>query len=67
MKASYIRGIVQAVSMVLFGMVIMARVYCEQLGITSGSMFVGWDTVAFTLGGVGALNILVLFDPSFRD
>ena len=67
MKASNIKGFVNALSMFIVGMAFMSRFYCIQLGITSGPMYVGWDTILFVVGGVGALNLLVWLDPSFRD
>ena len=50
----------------LFGMVFMSMFYCQHLGITSGTMYIGWDTAAFTLGGVMAMRMLMWIDPSFK-
>ena len=42
------------------------RVACQHLGITSGMTYIGWDTAAFTLGGVMAMRMLMWIDPSFK-
>ena len=62
-----IKGFVSALSMLIIGMVFMSRFYCIALGIESGPMYIGWDTVGFTLAGLIAIHIIVWFDPSFKE
>ena len=63
----YIKGFVNALSMFITGMVLMSRMYCINLGITSGPMYIGWDTVAVVLFGLIGIHVVVWFDPSFRE
>ena len=63
----YIKGFVNALSMFITGMVFMSRMYCINLGITSGPMYIGWDTVAVVLFGLIGIHVVVWFDPSFRE
>ena len=67
MQASNIKGFVNALSMFIVGMAFMSRFYCIQLGITSGSMYIGWDTVLFVVAGLAAIQVLIHFDPSFKE
>ena len=67
MQVRIIKGFVNALSMFIIGMVSMSRIYCIALGIESGPMYIGWDTVAFTLAGLIAIHIIVWFDPSFKE
>ena len=62
-----IKGFVSALSMLIIGMVFMSRFYCIALGIESGPMYIGWDTVGFTLAGLLAIRVVVWFDPSFKE
>jgi hypothetical protein len=41
--------------------------YCINLGITSGNNYIGWDVVVFTVGGLLMVQIMLWFDPSFKD
>ena len=67
MQASNIKGFVNALSMFIVGMAFMSRFYCIELGITSGSMYIGWDTVLFVVAGLVAIQVLIHFDPSFKE
>ena len=62
-----VRNVINALTWFMLGMLFMARFYCHNLGITSGTMYIGWDTVVFTLGGLGAIHLLMWFDPSFKE
>jgi hypothetical protein len=48
-------------------MTVMSRIYCINLGITSGPMFIGWDTLAVVLGGLAGLHTIIWFDPAFKE
>ncbi len=67
MQVRIIKGFVNALSMFIVGMAFMSRFYCIQLGITSGSMYIGWDTVLFVVAGLAAIQVLIHFDPSFKE
>ena len=67
MSVRTVKAIIHAMIWMLVGMVFMARMYCVALNITSGSMFIGWDTIVFTLGGLLAVQVMLWLDPSFRD
>ena len=67
MKTRTVRGIINAVTWMLVGMVLMARYHCISMGITSGFNYVGWDTVAYILGGLAAVHLLMWFDPTFKE
>ena len=67
MEVRIIKGIVNALSMFIIGMVFMSRIYCINLDITSGPMFIDWDTVAFVILGLLAIQGVVWFDPSFKE
>ena len=62
-----VRGVINALTWLIVGMVFMSRLYCNNLGITSGPMYIGWDTVWFVLGGLAGIHLLMWFDPSFRE
>jgi len=61
------RGVINAITWFLVGMTVMSRIYCINLGITSGPMFIGWSTVAVVLGSMAGLHIIMWFDPSFKE
>ena len=61
------RGVINALTWMLIGMTFMSRLYCSNLGITSGPHYIGWDTVAFIVGGLAAVHLLMWFDPSFKE
>ena len=63
----YIKGFVNALSMFILGMALMGRMYCINLGITSGPMYIGWDTVAVVLGALAGIRLLMLIDPAFKE
>jgi hypothetical protein len=63
----YIKGFVNALSMFIFGAALMGRMYCIELGITSGPMFIDWTSVAVVSFGLMAIHVIVWFDPSFRE
>ena len=62
-----VRGVINALTWFIIGMVFMSRMYCINLGITSGNNYIGWDAVVFTVGGLLMVQIMLWFDPSFRD
>ena len=62
-----IKNVINTLTGMIIGMLFMSMFYCQQLGITSGPMYIGWDTVAFTLAGLIAIHIIVWFDPSFKE
>jgi len=50
------------------GMIVMARIYCNDLAIPSSSpLYIGWDTVAITAGALVMFQLLLLLDPSFQE
>ena len=63
----FITRSINALTWMIVGMLFMSRFYCHNLGITSGPMYIGWDTVAFVLGAVATLRLLMWVDPSFRE
>jgi len=67
MEARIVKWFINAMTWLLIGMVLMSRMYCINLGITSGAMYIGWDTVAVVIGGLFALQAIIKFDPSFND
>ena len=58
---------ISALTWLLVGMVMMSRLYCNNLGITSGPMYIGWDTVAVVLGALAGIRLLMWIDPAFRE
>lgn len=67
METRTFRSIINAVTWMLVGMVLMARYLCISMDITSGSHYVGWDTVVYTLGGLAGLHTVMWFDPTFKE
>ena len=67
MSVRTVKAVIHAIIWMLVGMVFMARMYCNALNITSGAMFIGWDTIVFTLGGLLMVKVLMWIDPVFRD
>ena len=63
----YIKGFVNALSMFIFGMALMGRMYCINLGITSGPMYIDWTSVMVITFGLMAIHVIVWFDPSFKE
>jgi hypothetical protein len=61
-----VRRVIDALTWFIIGMVFMSRMYCINLGITSGVNYIGWDTVVFTVGGLLMVQILLWIDPSFK-
>ena len=55
--------VLHATTWFIVGMVFMARFYCNSLGITSGPLYIGWDTVAVALGGLAGMHLLLWIDP----
>jgi hypothetical protein len=50
------------------GMVMMARFFCNHMAIDANSpLFIGWDTVAFTALVLVLVQVLMAFDPSFKE
>jgi len=62
-----VRRVVDALTWFIVGMTFMSRMYCINLGITSGVNYIGWDTVAFVVGGLLAIHAMLWFDPSFKE
>jgi hypothetical protein len=62
-----VRSVINAVTWLLVGMTLMSRMYCINLGITSGPMFIGWSTVAVVLGGMAGIHLVMWLDPSFKE
>ena len=67
MKTRTFRSIINAVTWMLVGMVLMSRYICISMNITSGFNYIGWDTVAYILGGLAVVHLLMWFDPTFKD
>ena len=67
MQVRIIKGFVNALSMFIVGASLMCRWYCVELGITSGPMFIDWTSVIVTTLGLVAIQIIVRFDPSFKE
>jgi len=67
MEVRVVKAFIHAMVWMLVGMTLMARMYCINLGITSGPMYIGWDTVAVVFGGLLALRLMLWFDPSFKQ
>ena len=67
MEVRIVRGFIHAITWMLIGMLLMARLYCYNLGITSGMHYVGWDTTAIVVACLLMFQVLIHFDPSFRD
>ena len=63
----FFRGVINALTWLMVGMTFMARMYCINLGITSGPQYIGWDTVAVVLGGLAGIHLLMWIDPAFRE
>ena len=59
--------IINALTWLIVGMTFSSWLYCNKLGITSGSMYIGTDTVWFVLGGLAGIHLLMWFDPSFKE
>jgi len=62
-----VRRVIDALTWFIIGMVFMSRMYCINLGITSGNNYIGWDTVVFVVGGLLMVQILLWIDPAFKD
>ena len=68
MELKLIRGLIQAMTWMLVGMIVMARIYCNDLAIPASSpLYIGWDTVAITAGALVMFQLLLLLDPSFQE
>lgn len=63
----FFRGVINAITWLIAGMALMSRMYCINLGITSGPMYIGWDTVAVVFGGLAGMHLLMLIDPAFKE
>jgi hypothetical protein len=63
----FFRGVINAFTWFIVGMTFMSRMYCINLGITSGPMYIGWSTVAVVLGGMTGIHLLMWLDPSFKE
>ena len=67
MEVRVVKAFIHAMVWMLVGMVVMARIYCYNLGITSGPMFIDWMTVGITGGALVMFELLLIYDPSFRE
>jgi hypothetical protein len=67
MEVRIIKGFVNALSMFIIGAAFMGRWYCIELGITSGPMFIDWMSVVVCSLGLAAIQVIVWFDPSFKE
>ena len=67
MEVRIIKGFVNALSMFIIGAAFMGRWYCIELDITSGPMFIDWMSVAVCSLGLAAIQMVVWFDPSFKE
>ena len=56
-----------ALTWMIVGMVMMSMLYCNKLGITSGPMYIGWDTALVVLGALAGMRLLMVIDPAFRE
>ena len=67
MKTRTFCSIINAVTWMLIGMVLMSRYLCISMGITSRPHYVGWDNVAYILGGLAGMHLVMWFDPTFKE
>jgi hypothetical protein len=63
----FLRGVTNALTWLIIGMTFMARMYCINLGITSGPQYISWSAVAVVLGGLLAIHTVMWLDPSFKE
>ena len=66
MEARFVRGLVNLMTGFIIGMMVMAGFYCNGLNITSGSMYIGWDTITIVSLCLLAVYVMIHFDPSFK-
>jgi len=66
MEARFVRGLVNLMTGFIIGMMVMAGFYCNGLNITSGSMYIGWDTITIVSLCLIAVYVMIHFDPSFK-
>ena len=68
MEVKIMRGVINAFTWMVVGMVMMARFFCNHMAIdTNSPLFIGWDTVAFTALVLVLVQVLMAFDPSFKE
>ena len=67
MEARFVRGLVNLMTGFIIGMMVMAGFYCNALNITSGNMYIGWDTITIVSLCLIAVYVMIHFDPSFND
>jgi len=67
MEVRLVKAFIHAMVWMLVGMLVMARLYCYNLGITSGPHYIGWDTTAIVVACMLLFKLLLMFDPSFKD
>lgn len=63
----FVNKVINALTWLIIGMTFMSRMYCINLGITSGPLFIGWSTVAVVFGGLAGVHLIRWFDPSFKE
>jgi len=66
-ETRFFRGVINALTWLIVGMTFSSWLYCNKLGITSGSMYIGTDTVLVVLGGLAGIHLLKWIDPAFRE
>ena len=66
MEARFVRGLVNLMTGFIIGMMVMAGFYCNALNITSGNMYIGWDTITIVSLCLIAVYVMIHFDPSFK-
>ena len=67
MEVRIFNKIINALTWLIVGMTFASWLYCNKLGITSGPMYIGTDTVWIVVGGLAGINLFRWFDPSFRE
>lgn len=67
MEARFVRGLVNLLTGFIIGMMVMAGFYCNALNITSGAMYMGWDTIIIVSLCLIAVYVMIHFDPSFKE
>jgi hypothetical protein len=66
METRFVKGLVNLMTGFIIGMMVMAGFYCNALNITSGAMYMGWDTITIVCLSLLAVHVMIHFDPSFK-
>jgi hypothetical protein len=67
MSKAFMRGVIHLVCLALLGIMLASKYYCAKEGITSGPMFLDWESVATVLFGLIGVQLLMKIDPTYRD